>query len=184
VIAEALARRIRLLALDVDGVLTDNGIWLAPIAGERVELKRFDIQDGLGLAMLRYTAIEVAWLSGRHSEATELRAKELRVPTLIQENHARKLPAMERLLAEKGIGWDELAYVGDDLPDLPILRRAGLPMTVANGRPEAKSLAKWVTTARGGEGAVREVVEALLRGRGEWDTAVRQYLSERGETAS
>ena len=171
-----------MLGLDVDGVLTDNGIWIAPVAGERVELKRFDIQDGLGLAMLRYTAIEVAWVSGRHSEATELRAKELRVPTLIQENKARKLPAIERLLADKGIGWDELAYVGDDLPDLPILRRAGLPMTVANGCPEAKRLAKWVTTAAGGQGAVREVVEHLLRARGEWDGAVTQYLRERGDT--
>lgn len=177
------ARRVRLLALDVDGVLTDNGIWIAPVGGQRVELKRFDIQDGLGLTMLRYTSIEVAWLSGRHSEATELRARELGVPTLIQENKARKLPAMERLLAEKGLRWDELAYVGDDLPDLPILRRAGLPMTVANGRPEARSLAKWVTTAPGGHGAVREIVEAILQARGEWDAAVERYLQERGETA-
>jgi 3-deoxy-D-manno-octulosonate 8-phosphate phosphatase (KDO 8-P phosphatase) len=182
VITAAAAKRVKLLGLDVDGVLTDNGIWIAQVGGERVELKRFDIQDGLGLAMLRYTSIEVAWVSGRHSEATELRARELRVPTLIQENKARKLPAIERLLADKGIGWDELAYVGDDLPDLPILRRAGLPMTVANGCPEAKRLAKWVTTAAGGQGAVREVVEHLLRARGEWDGAVAQYLRERGET--
>ena len=182
-ITEAAAKRVRLLGLDVDGVLTDNGIWIAPVGGERIEFKRFDIQDGLGLAMLRYTAIEVAWVSGRHSEATELRARELKVPTLIQEDKARKLPAIERMLADKGLAWDELAYVGDDLPDLPILRRAGLPMTVANGCPEAKRLATWVTTARGGEGAVREVVEAILRARGEWDGAVQRYLHERGETA-
>jgi 3-deoxy-D-manno-octulosonate 8-phosphate phosphatase (KDO 8-P phosphatase) len=184
VITAAAAKRVRLLGLDVDGVLTDNGIWIAPVAGERLELKRFDIQDGLGLAILRYTTIEVAWLSGRHSDATELRARELRVPTLIQENKARKLPAMERLLAEKGIGWDELAYVGDDLPDLPILRRAGLPISVANGTREAKAAAQWVTTAAGGQGAVREVVEHLLRARGDWDGAVTQYLRERGETGA
>lgn len=183
-IDEAAAKRVKLLGLDVDGVLTDNGIWIAPLAGERIELKRFDIQDGLGLTMLRYTDIEVAWISGRHSEATALRARELQVPTLIQEDKARKLPAIERLLAEKGLEWDALAYVGDDLPDLPILRRAGLPMTVANGCPEAKRLATWVTTASGGHGAVREVVEAILRARGEWDGAVQRYLRERGEPAA
>ncbi len=176
------AWRVKLLALDVDGVLTDNGIWIAPVSGERVEFKRFDIQDGLGLVVLRYTAIEVAWISGRHSEATELRARELGIPTLIQDDGAHKLPAVERLLAEKGIAWDELAYVGDDLADLPILRRAGLPITVANGTQDAKAVARWVTTAPGGQGAVREVVETLLRVRGEWTGAVRRYLRERGET--
>ena len=180
-IAPDVARRIKLLALDVDGVLTDNGIWIAPVNGTRLEFKRFDIQDGLGLVVLRYTGIQVAWVSGRMSEATADRARELRIDTVIQENHARKLPAVEQLLKEKGIAWDELAYVGDDLPDLPILRRAGLPITVANGRPEAKQLAKWTTTASGGQGAVREVVEAILQARGEWDDAVRAYLRERGE---
>ncbi len=175
------AGRVRLLALDVDGVLTDNGIWVAPIEGDRVEFKRFDIQDGLGLVILRRTGIDVAWVSGRHSEATELRAKELRIPTLIQESGARKLPAMQRLLADKKVTWAEVAYVGDDLADLPVLRRAGLPITVANGCPEAKGLAAWVTSAAGGQGAVREVVEALLRARGEWDTAVAQYLADCGE---
>lgn len=177
------AKRVRLLALDVDGVLTDNGIWIAPLDGKRVEFKRFDIQDGLGLLILRMAGIDIAWVSGRKSEATELRAQELRVATVIQEDKARKLPAMERLLSEKGLGWDELAYVGDDLPDLPILRRAGLPITVANGCPEAKLLARLVTSARGGEGAVREVVEAILRARGSWDETVRKYLAERGESA-
>jgi len=182
VISTAAARRVKLLGLDVDGVLTDNGIYVAPVAGQRVELKRFDIRDGLGLVVLRYTAIEVAWISGRHSEATELRARELGIPTLIQDDGAHKLPAMERLLAEKGIAWDELAYVGDDLADLPILRRAGFPISVANGTQDAKDAARWVTTAPGGQGAVREVVETLLRARGEWTGAVRQYLRERGET--
>jgi 3-deoxy-D-manno-octulosonate 8-phosphate phosphatase (KDO 8-P phosphatase) len=181
VIAPELARRIKLLALDVDGVLTDNGIWIAPVNGARLEFKRFDIQDGLGLVVLRYTGIQVAWVSGRHSDATADRARELRIETVIQEDKARKLPAVERLLEEKGITWDELAYVGDDLPDLPILRRAGLPITVANGVPEAKQLARWITTSSGGQGAVREVVEAILRARGEWDGAVQSYLRERGE---
>ena len=176
------ARRVKLLALDVDGVLTDNGIWVAPVSGERIEFKRFDIQDGLGLVLLRGTTIEVAWISGRHSDATALRAKELRIPTVIQDSGARKFPAMERLLAQKGFSWLEVAYVGDDIADLPVLRRVGLPITVANACPEVKAIATMVTSAMGGHGAVREVVVALLKARGEWDETVATYLRERGET--
>ena len=178
------AARVKLLGLDVDGVLTDNGIWIAPVEAKRVEFKRFDISDGLGLVVLRFTSIDVAWVSGRRSEATELRATELRIPTVIQDSGARKLPAVEALLAEKGLGWGDLAYVGDDLADLPILKRAGLPITVANGCPEARGLAAWVTDARGGHGAVREVVEGLLRARGEWDAALARYLHGVGDTAA
>lgn len=175
----ALARRIRLLALDVDGVLTDNAIYIGPVAGERVELKRFDIQDGLGLGLLRGTSIEVAWISGRLSEATALRAHELRIPILIQDAGARKVPALETLLAEKGMAWSEVAFVGDDLADLPVLRRAGLPIAVQNAVAEVKAVSRWVTTASGGHGAVREVVEALLRARGEWEAALAGYLASR-----
>jgi 3-deoxy-D-manno-octulosonate 8-phosphate phosphatase (KDO 8-P phosphatase) len=181
VIAPELARGIRLLGLDVDGVLTDNAIWIAPVGGERVELKRFDISDGLGLIILGYTDIEVAWVSGRHSEATTLRARELRIGTVIQSDGARKLEAVEALLKEKGLTWNQLAFAGDDLADLPLLKRAGLPITVANGCPEAKALASWQTTAPGGHGAVREIVEGLLKARGEWDAALTRYLADRGD---
>jgi 3-deoxy-D-manno-octulosonate 8-phosphate phosphatase (KDO 8-P phosphatase) len=177
------ARKVKLLGLDVDGVLTDNAIWIAPIDDQRVEFKRFDISDGLGLVILRYTGIEVAWVSGRHSEATALRAKELRIPTVLQVSKACKLVAVESLLEAKGLTWADLAFVGDDLADLPILKRAGLAITVANGCPETKALCAWVTRAQGGHGAVREVVEELLRARGEWDEAVATYLRERGEAA-
>lgn len=176
----ALARAIRLLALDVDGVLTDNGIYLGPVGGERIELKRFNIQDGLGLGLLRGTAIQVAWVSGRVSEATALRARELRIPTLIQDAGARKVPAMLELLATLALDWREVAFVGDDLADLPVLTRVGLPIAVANAVPEVKAAARYVTAARGGDGAVREVVEALLKARGEWDGALAGYLATRG----
>lgn len=176
------ARRVKLLGLDVDGVLTDNAVWIGSVADQGVELKRFDISDGLGLLILRYSGIDCAWVSGRHSKATELRARELRIDTVIQVSGAHKLQAMEALLESKNLTWADIAFVGDDLADLPLLRRAGLPITVANGCPEARAKCAWETEARGGYGAVREIVEGLLRARGEWDQAVASYLRERGET--
>jgi 3-deoxy-D-manno-octulosonate 8-phosphate phosphatase (KDO 8-P phosphatase) len=179
VIDPAVARRVRLLALDVDGVLTDNGIYLGPIGGQRVELKRFDIQDGLGLGLLRGGPIEVAWVSARFSEATTLRAEELRIPILIQDSRGRKVPAIEGVLAERGLDWMEVAFVGDDLADLGVMERVGLPIAVANAVPEVKAVAHWVTSKPGGHGAVREVVESLLAARGEWHEAVGRYRAVR-----
>ncbi len=178
------ARRIRLLALDVDGVLTDNAIYVAPVNGARVEFKRFDIQDGLGLVLLRGGPIEVALVSGRPSEATALRAAELGIGTVIQDGGARKLPALERLLAERGLSWEEVAFVGDDLADVPVLRRAGLPIAVANAVEEVRALAVYVTSLPGGSGAVREAVVALLKARGDYESAVARYLADRGDTAA
>ena len=173
-----IARRIRLLVLDVDGVLTDNGIWIGPVAGERVELKRFDIQDGLGMVLLRTAGIPVVWLSGRHSEATALRATELRIEELLQVAGPRKLDTMEELLARRGLGWEEVAYAGDDLADLQVLHRVGLPIAVPNAVAEVRALARVVTRAPGGHGAVREIVEGLLKARGEWAQMLERYFTE------
>ncbi len=180
-IEPALARRIRLLGLDVDGVLTDNGVFIGPVGGARVELKRFDIQDGLGLILLRTAGLPVIWLSGRSSDATTLRATELRVEELLQVPGPRKLLALDELLTRRGIAWEHVAYVGDDLADLPILRRVGLPIAVANAVPDVKGVAKYVTQAAGGHGAVREVVELLLRARGEWADVLERYFAQ-GQT--
>lgn len=174
----AVARRIRLLVLDVDGVLTDNGIWIGPVQGERVELKRFDIQDGLGLVLLRTAEIPVVWLSGRRSEATALRARELKVEELIQVPGPRKLEALGELLERRALAWEEVAYVGDDLADLLVLRRVGLPIAVANAVAEVKAVAAYVTRATGGQGAVRETVEALLKARGVWAELLERYFTE------
>jgi 3-deoxy-D-manno-octulosonate 8-phosphate phosphatase (KDO 8-P phosphatase) len=173
-----VARRIRLLVLDVDGVLTDNGIWLGPVAGERVELKRFDIQDGLGLVLLRTAEIPVVWLSGRHSEATALRARELKVEEVLQVPGPRKLEAMGDLLARRGLDWSDVAYAGDDLADLQVLRRVGLPIAVANAVAEVRAVASFVTRSSGGHGAVREIVESLLKARGEWADMLERYFTE------
>lgn len=173
-----IAQRIRLLVLDVDGVLTDNGIWIGPIAGERVELKRFDIQDGLGLVLLQTADIPVVWLSGRHSESTALRAQELRVEELLQVPGPRKLEAFADLLQRRGLEWEEAAYVGDDLADLQVLRRVGLPIAVGNAVAEVRAVASYVTRAQGGHGAVREVAEALLKARGAWPDILERYFTE------
>ena len=120
-------------------MLTDNGVYIGPVAGSRVELKRFDIQDGLGLILLRIAGFPVVWLSGRSSEATALRAAELRVEELLQVPGPRKAAAFEELLERRGIAWEEVAFVGDDLADLPMLRRVGLPIAVANAVAEVKA---------------------------------------------
>jgi 3-deoxy-D-manno-octulosonate 8-phosphate phosphatase (KDO 8-P phosphatase) len=175
----ALAARVRILALDVDGVLTDNGIWIGPVAGERVELKRFDIQDGLGMRLARTAGLPVLWLSGRHSDATALRAEELRVDELLQVPGPQKLDAMAKVLSRRGLDWESVAYVGDDLADLQVMRRVGLPIAVANAVPEIREVAVAVTMRGGGHGAVREVVDALLKARGVWPEIMERYFTER-----
>ncbi len=174
----SLARKVRLLGLDVDGVLTDNGVYIGPVAGETVELKRFDIQDGLGLILLRIAGLPVVWLSGRSSEATALRAQELRVDEVLQVPGPRKLEAFGQVLEARGIAWEEVAYVGDDLADLMIMRRVGVPIAVANAVAEVKAVAAFVTRASGGRGAVREVIETLLTARGEWSGILERYFTE------
>jgi len=173
------AGTLRLFALDVDGVLTDNGLYLGSVGDQRVELKRFDIQDGLGLALLRGTGIELTLVSARPSEATALRAAELGLSHVLQVPDGRKIPALQGMLDELGIDWAEVAFLGDDLADIPVLKKVGLPMAVENAIPEVKALARYVTRARGGHGAVREAIEHLLRERGEYPAAVSRYLADR-----
>src|SRR5690606_40396319 len=151
-----LARRVRLVLFDVDGVLTDNGVYIGRTKdGRAVELKKFDISDGLGIRMLVWAGLPVALISGRASDATRIRAEELGIPCY-QDTAGRKLPTLERLIAEHGVDWDEVAFVGDDLADLPALARVGLPVAVANAVPEVRALARWQTRRPGGHGAVRE----------------------------
>jgi 3-deoxy-D-manno-octulosonate 8-phosphate phosphatase (KDO 8-P phosphatase) len=176
VLDAALAGRIRLVGLDVDGVLTDNGIYVGMVHGAPAELKRFDIQDGIGIVLLRLAGIRVVLLSGRRSEATDLRAEELRVDACVQGHPARKHPAFAELLERFGVHWEEAAFVGDDLPDLPVLRSVGLPVAVANATADARAAARHVTAAPGGRGAIREFTETLLRARGDWEATVDRYL--------
>lgn len=175
------AGRIRLVGLDVDGVLTDGSVYVGQTADHPVELKRFQIQDGLGLRLLAAAGIPVVLVSGRPSPATALRARELHVDEVIQDAGARKLPAFAALLARRALGWDECCFVGDDLPDLPLMRRVGLAVAVSNAVPEVRAAAHYLTAHAGGAGAVREVAEAILRARGAWDGLIADYLRQRGD---
>ena len=177
----ATAHRVRMVVLDVDGVLTDGGLYIGSTrGGEAVELKRFDVQDGIGVRMLDNAGIHVAIVSGRVSVATDLRAAELGIEDVYQDAGARKMPVLEKLLAARGVGWGEVALLGDDLADLPVLRRVGLAATVANGVLEVRRVATLQSSREGGRGAVREFAEALLRARGQWDGLVEEYRRARG----
>jgi 3-deoxy-D-manno-octulosonate 8-phosphate phosphatase (KDO 8-P phosphatase) len=175
----ALARRLKVVGLDVDGVLTDGGLYIGTAGAQPVELKRFHIQDGLGIKLLQMAGLAVVFVTARASAATLARARELRVDDVLQDN--RKLPAFAALLARRGLEWDACCFVGDDLPDLPLLRRVAWPVAVANAVPEVLAAAHYTTRVPGGAGAVREVAETVLRARGAWDDVVSDYLRKREE---
>jgi 3-deoxy-D-manno-octulosonate 8-phosphate phosphatase (KDO 8-P phosphatase) len=175
-----LARKIRLVIFDVDGVLTDAGIYVgATESGETAEFKRFDIQDGIGLKMLMWAGLEVAIVSGRTSEATALRARELEVLECHQEPNAHKLGIVKDLLERKAVEWDQVAMLADDIPDLAVLRRVGLKAAVANATSHVADIADWQSSRRGGYGAAREFCDALLRARGELNEVVERYVEDR-----
>ena len=175
----ALARRIRFLGLDVDGVLTDGGIYLGAVDGAPLEFKRYDIQDGLGIVFLRDAGLKVVICTGRVSESVRIRARELEVDALAQDAQARKLPAFMRICEDMGIGLDECAFIGDDFPDMGIFRRVALPVAVGNAVPEIRQAARVHLNAGGGRGAVREFAELLLRARGEWEHVTEAYVASR-----
>lgn len=180
-ISADIASRIRLVMLDVDGVMTDGGIYLGSTgAGERVEMKRFDIMDGLGIRLLKEAGIEVAIITGRESGAVRLRAEELGITECHQDPSASKLPIATSLIERLGLTWQECAFVGDDLPDLPVLTRVGLPAAVGNASAEVRAVATWTASRCGGRGALREFAAALLTARGEWSARVEAYLEARG----
>lgn len=164
-------RRVRLLVLDVDGVLTDGRIIYD---SEGRETKQFYVRDGSAVKWLIRAGVEVAWLSGRTSPVVEVRARELGVREVIQ-GAKQKLPALRRLLRRLGFSPQEVCYVGDDLPDIPVLRRVGVACAVADAPEEVKAVCQVVTRAPGGRGAVREVAERILRARGAWEELLGRY---------
>ena len=179
-----LARRVRYVALDVDGVLTDGGIYLGAAAGAPVELKRYDIQDGLGVRFLRDAGLMVGIVTGRVSESVRLRGLELSLDDVVQDPEARKLDALLAIARRRGLALEEFAFVGDDFPDLAALRAVGLPVAVGNAVPEVAAECAVRLERAGGHGAVREFAERLLRARGEWDAVIGAYVAERSRPAA
>ncbi|MGE3164540.1 MAG: KdsC family phosphatase [Planctomycetota bacterium] len=162
----------RLLILDVDGVLTDNQIWLN---GEEGEWKAFFVPDGTGLRLLQLVGVEVAFVSGRASAVVHRRAREMK----IERHHSgvhRKGEFVVDLLAETAVPAEQAVFVGDDLIDIPAMQAVRLPVAVANAHADVRKAACAVTTRPGGEGAVREVCEWILAARGEWELAKERYL--------
>ena len=175
-----LALSIRLVIFDVDGVLTDGGVYMGALPdGKSLELKRFDIQDGLGMKLLEWAGVEVAIVSGRVSQSTEIRARELGILECHQDGGAQKVRVIKKMLDDRGLDWDQVAMLADDLPDLAVLRRVGLPAAVANATEVARGECLWQGEKVGGNGAVREFCEALLKARGEWEAQVERYVRER-----
>ncbi|MBV9506160.1 MAG: HAD hydrolase family protein [Acidobacteriia bacterium] len=170
-----VASRIKLLLMDVDGVLTDGKLFLvADNQGRMIESKGFDSQDGIALQWLHWKGIRTGVISGRQSPATEERARQVKM-TYVYQGHIEKIPIFEEILADAKVGAGEVAYIGDDLTDAVILRRVGLPVATANAREEVKRLAHYVTKAAGGSGAVREVIELLLRAQNLWGEILAHY---------
>ena len=156
-----LLKRIRALVLDVDGVLTDGGMYYGP-AGEG--LKRFHVKDGMGLRLVLEAGIAVALISGEASEILRRRAEKLRIPDVFV-GVEDKLKTLQGFLAARKIALEDVAYVGDDVNDLPPMGKVGLPVAVADAVPPVRKAARWVTSRRGGDAAVREVCDAILAAR-------------------
>ncbi|MGH9816868.1 MAG: KdsC family phosphatase [Candidatus Acidiferrales bacterium] len=160
------------MLMDVDGVLTDGRIWLQSWPdGTAQEIKDFSAYDGAGLKLAREAGLRTGIITGRDSAATARRAKELDMEFVFQ-GRAEKLAAYEEVLRKAGVSDEEVCFMGDDLPDLQVLQRAGLAVAVANAWPETKKAAHYVTKRAGGYGAVREVVELILKAQGKWHTVV------------
>jgi 3-deoxy-D-manno-octulosonate 8-phosphate phosphatase (KDO 8-P phosphatase) len=170
--AAARAAAIRLLVLDIDGVLTDGRVVYDDQGGE---IKYFDVTDGHGIKLLMRAGVKVALLSGRKSRANRTRARDLGIEELIEDCKV-KLPAFESLLSRKGVEPHETAYMGDDLIDLPPMRAAGLALAPASARLEARRTAHWVSPRPGGRGAVRDACELILKASGKWEEVTKRYF--------
>jgi 3-deoxy-D-manno-octulosonate 8-phosphate phosphatase (KDO 8-P phosphatase) len=179
----ARARKIKLFLMDVDGTLTDGGVCLISTtggdsSGDPVvsEMKVFNAQDGQGLSLAHTMGIQTGFITGRSSPAVARRAKELKV-TFVYLGQGKKTEAFEECMRKAGVTEDEVAYMGDDLPDIPLARRAGLAVCVADGAPELAAVCHYTTRRLAGRGTAREVVELILKAQGRWEEAVPLALA-------
>jgi 3-deoxy-D-manno-octulosonate 8-phosphate phosphatase (KDO 8-P phosphatase) len=181
--ALARAKKIKLLLFDVDGVLTDGKIYLFPVPGESrgtvpvvVEAKGFSAHDGAGISLARIGGIRTGLITRRNSETVALRARDLKLEVVYQ-GIRDKLKAFHEILGKEGLTADEVAFVGDDVIDLPVMLHCGFSIAVANARAEVKKNAHYVTPHAGGEGAGRDAIEFILKAQGKWKRAVESYMA-------
>lgn len=168
------ARKIRVLLMDADGTLTDGRVWLVSQPDRTAtELKCFDAQDGAGLTLAATAGIRTGVITGRESPAMRRRAQEARIE-FVYERCAEKIPVYEEILQRTGVSEEEVAYAGDDLPDIPVMRRVGLAVAVANAVPEVKRAAHYVTSHEGGRGGIRETIELIMKARGIWEKNINK----------
>lgn len=187
--SKARAKKIKLLLFDVDGVMTDGTLWFIPphtnaAADEKpdsakLETKGFHAHDGTAISLARLGGLKTGLITRRTSDIVALRARDLRLDFTYQ-GVVVKIRAFEDIVDKEKISPGEIAYVGDDVIDLPIMRRCGFAVAVANARDEVKEESHWTTPHRGGEGAIRDVVEYILKAQAKWDAALKSYL-ERGD---
>jgi 3-deoxy-D-manno-octulosonate 8-phosphate phosphatase (KDO 8-P phosphatase) len=172
------AKKIKLFLMDVDGTITDGSVNLISLPGEGgvAEMKAFNSQDGAGLKLAHIMGIRTGFITGRKSPAVTQRAQELMVE-FVYLGQETKTAAFNDCLQKAGVREEETAYMGDDLPDMPVAHRAGLAIAVANAAPELKAVCHFVTSARGGDGSAREIVELILKAQGRWEEAVPRALA-------
>lgn len=168
-----IAKPIRLILSDVDGVLTDG---LITIDNAGIESKSFYVRDGHAIKIWKKAGFQFGLLTARNSQIVKLRAAELGI-TLVRQGFAEKLPAAREMMQQAGVEPHEVCYIGDDLPDLTVMYEVGLSATVSDGAPEVKQAAKWTMNAPGGRGAVRELIERLLKAKSRWEDFVPTRLS-------
>jgi 3-deoxy-D-manno-octulosonate 8-phosphate phosphatase (KDO 8-P phosphatase) len=178
--AESRARRIKVLIFDVDGVLTDGKLYFLPTTGadgkpSGLEFKGFTAHDGLGITLARLGGLRVGIITKRESATVAIRARDLKLE-FVYQGQAHKLRAAQEICAKAGATMDELAYVGDDVVDLPVMRVCGLSIATANARPQTKAAAHWITPNPGGEGAGRDAIDFILAAQGKLDQAIAQFL--------
>ena len=182
--AEARAKRIKVLIFDVDGVLTDGQLFFIPTPdGHGVEVKGFCAHDGLGISLGRLAGLRIGIITKRQSQTVAIRANDLKLE-FVYQGQSHKMNAINEILAKTHIGISQLAYAGDDIIDLPIMRQCGLAIAPANARAQVKAAAHYITPNPGGSGAGRDAIDFILTAQGKLTTVIEQYLDESNPTAA
>ena len=177
---EDRARRVKVLLYDVDGVLTNGDITIIPSldgnpAGHATEIKSFSAHDGMGISIARLAGLKIGWVTKRNSQVVAIRARDLKIDHVYQ-GQSNKLDALDKILAAEGCELNQIAYVGDDIIDLPVMRKVGFAIAPANARPQAKAAAHYITPNPGGQGAGRDAIDFILNALGILDQTIERYL--------